>query len=993
MKIYKFSNEKRAILENLPQPLVVYQSADKQIITHIISNGFCKLFGYEDLETAYYDLNHDMFKYDHPDDVARLSNAVTQFAKEEKDFDIIYRSKSRNGSEYRIIHAIGEHIYTEDNIRLAYVWYTNEGNYTENSTDQDDAFKRSVNEALHEESILKASQYDPLTGLPGMTYFFQLAGNAKKAYLAEGHDAVLLYFDMNGMKYFNTKHGYTEGDKLLQAFARLLIRTFGSEQCCHIGADHFAAFTKSEGLEKTLQQLFKNCNQLNGGSTLPIRAGIYSTNVEDVPVSVACDRAKFACDTLRNNYESGFVYFNEEMNDFAERRQYVLSNLDRAIEKKWIQVYYQPIVRAVNGNVSDDEALARWIDPEKGFLSPADFIPYLEDAGLIYKLDLYVVEQVLRKIKMIEDAGHYVVPQSVNLSRSDFDGCDIVEAIRSRVDAAGVDRSLITIEITESTIGSNFEFIKDQVERFRELGFPVWMDDFGSGYSSLDVLQSIKFDLIKFDMSFMQKLDEGENGKIILTELMNMANALGVDTACEGVETEEQVNFLREIGCSKLQGYYFAKPTPLEKLMQFITDKTPIVYENPKESAYYETISRVNLLDLSVMAAEDENIFRNFFNALPMCIIEISENELQFVRSNQSYRDFIRRFYHVELTDKFTMSFDMPGFADSSFDKLIKKSSKNSARNFLDEQLEDGTTVHSFARRIGINPVTCKTAIAIAVVSVTEPNEGTTYANIARALAADYYNIYYVDLETERFIEYTSPIGGEELAMERHGENFFASVIRDTETRIFEEDRETFLSGFSKEKILQELDKQGVFTTTYRLIDTGAPMYVNMKIMRMLPDRNHLIIGISIIDSQMKQQEEADKIQLEKTAYERIMALTGDYLTLYTIDPKRGRYIEFSTTDDYESLGLAKTGEDFFLRGRLDGMKAIHPEDLEDYLKTFSKENVIRSVKENGQFIMHYRLMLHGKPKQVSLKIVSVKEKDGEKLIAGVRAWRERERQ
>ena len=990
MEIYKFSNENRAVLENLPQPLVVYQAVDKQIVTHIISNGFCELFGYEDRDQAYYDMNHDMFKYDHPDDVARLSNAITQFAKEEQNFDIIYRSKSRNGSEYRIIHAIGKHINTEDKTRIAYVWYTNEGNYTEGSNNQEDAFKRSVNDVLHEESILKASQYDHLTGLPGMTYFFQLAENGKKAYLAEGSDAALLYFDMNGMKYYNTKHSFTEGDKLLQAFARLLIRTFGSEQCCHIGADHFAVYTKTEGMEKTLHQLFRHCREINGGNSLPVRVGIYTTQIENSPVSVACDRAKFACDTLRNNYESGFVYFNETMQADAERRQYVLSNLDRAIRENWIQVYYQPIVRAVNGLVSDDEALARWIDPEKGFMSPADFIPYLEDAGLIYKLDLYVLEQVLRKIKNLEAAGYYVVPQSVNLSRSDFEGCDIVEEIRSRVDAAGVDRSKITIEITESTLGSNFEFMKDQLERFRQLGFPVWMDDFGSGYSSLDVLQSIKFDLIKFDMSFMQKLDEGENGKIILTELMKMANALGVDTACEGVETEEQVHFLREIGCSKLQGYYFAKPTPMEKLMQVITDKSRILYENPKESAYYETIGRVNLLDLSVMASEDENMFRNFFNTLPMCIIEISEEELQFVRSNQSYRDFIMRFYHVELTDKFTMSFNMPGFVGSSFDKLIKQSSKNSNRNFLDEQMQDGTIVHSFARRIGVNPVTGKIAIAIAVISVTEPNEGTTYANIARALAADYYNIYYVDLDTEQFIEYSSPIGGEELAVERHGENFFAAVIRDTETRIFEEDRESFLSGFSKEKILQELDKQGVFTTTYRLIDTGSPMYVNMKIMRMLPDRNHLIIGISIIDSQMKQQEEADKIQLEKTAYDRIMALTGDYLSLYTIERNSGRYIEFSTTDEYESLGLAKTGDDFFLRGRLDGMKAVYPEDLQNYLDSFSKENVLRSIKENGQFTMHYRLMLHGKPKQVSLKIVSVKERDGEKLIAGVRVWRER---
>ena len=177
-------------------------------------------------------------------------------------------------------------------------------------------------------------------------------------------------------------------------------------------------------------------------------------------------------------------------------------------------------------------------------------------------MDLYILDRVLEKIRQRQEAGLKVVPQSINLSRSDFETCDIVEEIRKRVDAAGVSRSLITVEITESLIGSDFEFMRDQINRFRSHGFAVWMDDFGSGYSSLDVLQSIEFDLIKFDMSFLRKLDEGDKCGIILTELMRLAGRLNLETVCEGVEKEEQVRFLREINCSKLQGYYFGKPAP-----------------------------------------------------------------------------------------------------------------------------------------------------------------------------------------------------------------------------------------------------------------------------------------------------------------------------------------------------------------------------------------------------------------------------------------------
>ena len=211
-------------------------------------------------------------------------------------------------------------------------------------------------------------------------------------------------------------------------------------------------------------------------------------------------------------------------------------------------------------------------------MSPAHFIPYLEDAKLLYKLDINMLEQVLVKMKYQKEHGFNIVPHSVNLSRSDFEACDIVEEVRKRVDASGIGRDMITIEITESVIGNNFDFLKKQIERFRELGFPVWMDDFGSGYSSLDVLSSIKFDLIKFDMIFMRKFEADPKRKIILTELMRMANSLGLDTICEGIETEEQVHFLQEIGCSKLQGFYFSKPIPLEQILEKYKNGTQIGY-------------------------------------------------------------------------------------------------------------------------------------------------------------------------------------------------------------------------------------------------------------------------------------------------------------------------------------------------------------------------------------------------------------------------------
>ncbi len=432
------------------------------------------------------------------------------------------------------------------------------------------------------EDLNRKVHIDDLTGLPNQRYFFELAEAERQRLLNDGKRPAMLYFNLVGMKHFNRQYGFEQGDCLIRDVASILANEFGALCTSRFAQDHFAAMTDEDCVESSLHAVFEECRRANGSISLPVNVGIYPYRLEEVDVSVACDRAKYACDRRRGFYVSGYRYFDASMIRQLELVRYVTSNLDKALERHWIKVYYQPIIRAANGKMCDVECLARWDDPKRGLLSPADFIPSLESAGLIYKLDLYVLEQALGKIAAQRLAGFTVVPHSINLSRSDFDSCDIVEEIRSRVDASGVERNMITIEITESIIGSNFTFMKQQVERFQDLGFPVWMDDFGSGYSSLDVLQDIEFDLLKFDMSFMRKFDEGDNGKIILTDLIQMAIALGVDTVCEGVETNDQYRFLRRIGCSKLQGYYFCKPIPFEELIARYGEGKQIGYEDPK---------------------------------------------------------------------------------------------------------------------------------------------------------------------------------------------------------------------------------------------------------------------------------------------------------------------------------------------------------------------------------------------------------------------------
>ena len=559
MERYRFAAEQQSAMEHMQVPFAVYQYVDLRVVTLVLSDGFCELFGYSDRATAYSDMDYDMYKYAHRDDVARISDAARKFAVENAPYDVIYRSEKMGDRSYRIIHAIGRHVDMPTGERLAYVWYTDEGDYEETADESETRLNRSLQKALHIESFFKTGYYDGLTGLPGMSYFFSLALAGMKDIRMKGKHPVILFLDLSGMKFYNGKFGFAEGDKMLRSFAKLLVATFGNECCSRFGQDHFVVYTVGEDIEYRLGALFDAWAAQSVYNPL-VRVGIYNGHIVNADVSAACDMAKMACDRLRTNHASSYGYFSEDMRNEVRRRQYIIENFDRALDEHWVQVYYQPIVRAVNGKVCDEEALARWIDPIEGFMSPADFIPVLEDEGLIYKLDLYILENTLAKMRTCTEVGIPLVPQSINLSRADFDACDIVEEIRCRVDKSGFERGMINIEITESIIGKDFDFMKAQIERFQRLGFRVWMDDFGSGYSSLDLLKSIRFQLLKFDMKFMRDFNDDNNGKIILSELMKMATALGVDTICEGVETEAQVKFLREIGCSKMQGYFYSKP-------------------------------------------------------------------------------------------------------------------------------------------------------------------------------------------------------------------------------------------------------------------------------------------------------------------------------------------------------------------------------------------------------------------------------------------------
>lgn len=302
---------------------------------------------------------------------------------------------------------------------------------------------------------------------------------------------------------------------------------------------------------------------------------------------------------------------------------YILEHFDEALKNKWIEVYYQPVVRTITGAFCGAEALARWNDPEKGLLSPAEFIPVLEETGRITELDLYVLEQICQDYQMVSKRGYRVIPVSFNLSRKDLLHNDIIERIEAIMARYNVPRELVNVEITESAFVEDVERIGPVLKKLHELGYQIWMDDFGSGYSSLGILKDYSFDEIKIDMSFLSKFDK--KARNIIRSVVTMAKRIGVQTLAEGVETKEQYVFLYTIGCEKIQGYYFGRPMPGDVLEQHVKDTQQTV-ESLALHNYYNKISAVD-----------------YQTDAPLMIIEKCKKKFHILYSNKKYTDVLRR--------------------------------------------------------------------------------------------------------------------------------------------------------------------------------------------------------------------------------------------------------------------------------------------------------------------------------------------------------------
>ena len=486
-------------------------------------------------------------------------------------------------------------------------------------------------------------EFDELTDLPTMMYFRRYAVNYVRAAFERGGKPFLVYFNIENFRVFNERYGFEEGDKLLCLTAVAIQSAFPGYLLSRFSEDHFLLVCESQHLEREIMDIHVQLHAYGRHANIALKAGIFELKSEDIEVGVACDCAKIACDSIAHRYDRTYRWYDEQLNWNIRRAQYIESHIDRAIENGWIQAYYQPIVRSVTGELCEFEALARWVDPTYGMLSPETFISVLERARLIHKLDQHMIRQVCAQWRNLRTTSDWIAPVSVNLSRLDFELCDAFELVDSVAREYDVPRQMLHIEVTESALNDNTDLLAREIDRFRDAGYQVWLDDFGSGFSSLNTLKDYVFDVVKIDMAFLREFDTKPQSRTIISSIVNMAKQLGMQTLIEGVETEEQFDFLREIGCEFVQGFLVGRPVPSEENEKRLL-AGDLVMERWPLHAYHDRLGAINSLSATPFdfpweaAAQD----RPLAEMLPLAIVERENGELRFVTVNDAFTQVIR---------------------------------------------------------------------------------------------------------------------------------------------------------------------------------------------------------------------------------------------------------------------------------------------------------------------------------------------------------------
>ena len=414
---------------------------------------------------------------------------------------------------------------------------------------------------------------DSLTGTSNYQKFCQDCDEARNAEPTASF--AIVSFDIDHFRMINDTFGYAFGDKALIYIADSLKNALGNDGIyCRMAADTFLVFLKATQEDEHLKNLIKVINDQMGNIciaglyiNLKPSFGIYISADAKTDIRTCADGASLTRKMVKSNDNIQFAYFDQNLQGLATEEAQTQTDLECAIDRHELQVYYQPQLSFKTGEIVGMEALLRWKHPKKGYISPSYFIPIAEKSGLIFLVGRFAFEQTCRDLQAWQQRNKYM-HVSFNLSRMELYQTNLIGFLKETMEKYGVDPNQIEIELTEATTVDDLTFICDMIQQLKSIGIQVALSDFGTGYSSLSTLETLKFDVLKLSRTFLGELTPQKKNTI--TAMVNHAKALGFSVIAECVETQEEVDFLTSVGCDIAQGFYYTKPMPKAALEAFV---------------------------------------------------------------------------------------------------------------------------------------------------------------------------------------------------------------------------------------------------------------------------------------------------------------------------------------------------------------------------------------------------------------------------------------
>ena len=559
--------KKERAMEELEKQVYLYRAAERGgVFTVRVDTGFTLVYGndifYQILEETKENVtriaHNKMSFYVHPEDFSVPENAVSASLKA-KDMRTEWQMRIVTGKR-SVRYVLITGIFAERDGQLQLDGFVLDITRNRAREKQIEEVNRKLKYSLH---------HDPLTAIYNQEGFYQ---NVRQR-LSESPDRryMIARWNVEKFKAINELLGREEGDHILKFIAEYLEVHMGAEGiCARMSGDNFAVFYEENtwDIDQGLLDIQKLIARKHPQYKFAIYAGVYRITDSSVPIDQMCDRAFLALQTVKGNYLQHVAYYDELLRVRMLGEQQLLNGMDRALAAGEFEIYIQPVIETCTGKCVGGEVLVRWNHPALGLLSPDRFISLFEKNGFIVRMDAYIWDRACRCLKEWREEGWNIVPLSVNMSRLNFYQPDIASVVMEIVDRYELDPEMLKLEITESAYTENPRELIQSVERFKAYGFEIMMDDFGSGYSSLNFLQEVPIDILKVDKSFVHHSMDSAMARHVLISVVSMVRDMDMQVVAEGVETEEQFTCLKDMQCDYMQGYYFSRPIPADSFKQ-----------------------------------------------------------------------------------------------------------------------------------------------------------------------------------------------------------------------------------------------------------------------------------------------------------------------------------------------------------------------------------------------------------------------------------------